>query len=312
MGPHSLDLRERVAAAVDAGQSQRQVAQRFHVSLSFVIRLLKRRRDAGDLTPRPHAGGRSPALDLHQRVRLAQLVADEPDATLEQLKQRGGFTCSLTTIWRTLRQMKLTYKKKTLHASERDAPRARGKRKRFRAKARRIDAKRLVFLDETGVTTTMTPRHARARRGERAVGSVPTSWKSMTVIAAVSLDGVKAPRVLSGATNTANFQAYVDEVLVPTLEPGDVVVFDNLKPHLAPGVRKSIRDVGAKVLRLPPYSSDYNPIEELWSKFKGKLREIGARTKEALHQAVNAALSQITPQDILGWFGHSGVYAVQS
>jgi transposase len=312
MGPYSLDLRQRVAAAIDEGQSLRQVARRFQVSLAFVVRLLQRRRETGELAPKPHGGGRHAALDFSQRLRLAQLVHDDPDATLAQLKQRGGFTCTLTTIWRTLRRLKLTYKKKTLHASERESPKVQGKRKRYRAKARRIEPKRLVFLDETGVNTSMTPSHARAPQGERAVDSVPTSWSSMTVIAAVSLDGVQAPQVLSGATNTANFQEYVDQVLVPTLEPGDVVVFDNLKPHLAPGVKESIEGAGAQVLRLPPYSSDYNPIEELWSKFKEKLREIGARTKEGLHQAVSIALEQVTLQDILGWFGHSGVYAVET
>jgi transposase len=91
-----------------------------------------------------------------------------------------------------------------------------------------------------------------------------------------------------------------------------VVVFDNLKAHLAAGVEESIKKADATVLRLPPYSSDYNPIEELWSKFKGQLRTIGARTKESLYQAVGDALDQVTVKDILGWFNHSGVYATQS
>ena len=242
MGPYSMDLRERVAAVIDEGEgSQRQVAKRFRVSVSFVTRLLQRRRDAGTLAPKPHGGGPRPVLGFPEQVRLARLIAEHPDATLNQLKERGGFACTLTTIWRTLRRFRLTFKKKTLHASERDDPKVQAKRRRYRRKVEQMDAKRLVFVDETGINTAMTPTHAWARRGQRAIGSVPTSWGSTTVIAALSLDGVRAPLVFPGATDTQAFQTYVDEVLAPELHPGDVVIFDNLKPHLAPHVAESIK-----------------------------------------------------------------------
>src|SRR5947209_6159129 len=127
MGPYSLDLRERVAAAIDQGQSQRQVARRFGVSPSFVTRLVQRRREAGTLAPKVHGGGRQLALDFPQRVRLARLISEQPDATLEELKQRGGFSCTLTTLWRTLRRFKLTFKKKSLHPSERSDPKVQAK-----------------------------------------------------------------------------------------------------------------------------------------------------------------------------------------
>lgn len=310
MGPYSMDLRERVAAAIDAGEgSQRQVAKRFRVSVSFVTRLVQRRRDAGTLAPKPHGGGPRPVLGFPEQVRLAMRIAEHPDATLKQLKEWGGFACTLTTLWRTLRRFRLTYKKKTLHAGERDTPEVQAKRRRYRAKVRRIEAKRLVFVDETGVNTAMTPTHAWARRGERAEGSVPSSWGSTTVIAALGLDGVRAPLVFPGATDTQAFQTYVDQVLVPELRPGDVVVFDNLKPHLSRHVAESIERAGATVLPLPPYSSDYDPIEELWSKFKGQLRRIAARTKDGLYKAVGETLDSVTIQDILGWFNHSGLYA---
>jgi transposase len=307
-----MDLRERVAAAIDQGGSQRQVAKQFRVSLSFVTRLIQRRREAGTLAPKPHAGGRQLALDFRQRVRLARLISEQPDATLKELKQRGGFTCTPTTLWRTLRRFQLTFKKKSLHPRERQEPRVQARRRRYRAKVGQIRPNRLVFVDETGVNTSLTRSHAWAPRGARAGGSVPTSWTATTVIAALGLDGVKAPLVFSGATDTTAFQEYVDQVLATELKPGDVVVFDNLKAHLAAGVEESIKGSKATVLPLPPYSSDYNPIEELWSKFKGRLRAIGARTKESLYQAVGDALDQVTVKDILGWFEHSGVYATQS
>ena len=245
MGPYSMDLRERVAAVINEGEgSQRQVAKRFRVSVSFVTRLLQRRRDAGTLAPKPHGGGPRPVLGFPEQVRLAMLIAEHPDATLNQLKERGGFACTLTTIWRTLRRFRLTYKKKTLHARERDDPKVQAKRRRYRRKVEQMDAKRLVFVDETGINTAMTPTHAWARRGKRAIGSVPTSWGSTTVIAALGLDGVRAPLVFPGATDTQAFQTYVDEVLAPELHPGDVVIFDNLKPHLAPHVAESIEARG--------------------------------------------------------------------
>ena len=306
MGPYSMDLRERVAAAIDEGEgSERQIAKRFRVSVSFVTRLLQRRRDAGTLAPKPHGGGPRPVLGFPEQVRLAMLIAEHPDATLKQLKEWGGFACTLTT----LRRFRLTYKKKTLHAGERDTPEVQAKRRRYRAKVRRIEAKRLVFVDETGVNTAMTPTHAWTRRGERAEGSVPSAWGSTTVIAALGLDGVRAPLIFPGATDTQAFQTYVDQVLVPELRPGDVVVFDNLKPHLSRHVAESIERAGATVLPLPPYSSDYDPIEELWSKFKGQLRRIAARTKDGLYKAVGETLDSVTIQDILGWFNHSGLYA---
>ncbi len=110
MGPYSMDLRERVAAAIDEGEgSERQIAKRFRVSVSFVTRLLQRRRDAGTLAPKPHGGGPRPVLGFPEQVRLAMRIAEHPDATLNQLKEWGGFACTLTTLWRTLRRFRLTY-----------------------------------------------------------------------------------------------------------------------------------------------------------------------------------------------------------
>jgi transposase len=309
MGPYSMDLRQRVAAAIDAGGSQRQVARTFRVSVSFVTRLIQRRRLAKTLAPKPHGGGQRPYFGLPEEVRLVLLIIKHPDATLRQLKELGGFTCTLTTIWRTLRRFRLTYKKKTLHAAERDDPKVQAKRRRYRKEVAQIDAKRLVFVDETGVNRVMTPSHAWAPRGERAIGSVPSSWGSMTVIAAPGLDGVRAPLIFAGATDTQAFQTYVDDVLAAELHPGDVVVFDNLKPHSCPQVKRSIRGAGASVLPLPPYSSDYDPIEELWSKFKGELRRVAARVQDDLYKAVGETLDHVTLQDIHGWFNHSGLYA---
>lgn len=310
MRPYSTDLRERITAAVDHHEgSLREIARRFRVSLSFIIRLLQRRRDVGTVEPKPHGGGPTPVLGPDDHQRLAALIREQPDATLKQLKQRGGFTCSLKTLWLALRQRDLTFKKKSLHADEQDRPDVQTKRRSFRRKVKKIEAERLVFVDETGVTTAMTATHAWAPRGERAVDSAPGSWESVTVIAALGLDGVRAPVAFPGSTDTAAFQSYVDQVLVPALHEGDVVVLDNLKPHQAASVTAAIERAGASVLPLPPYSPDYTPIEEMYSKVKAFLRRVAARTKGDLHEAIGDALKEVTPQDIIGWFKEAGLCA---
>ncbi|WP_406694345.1 IS630 family transposase [Singulisphaera sp. Ch08] len=251
------------------------------------------------------------ALGPDDLRRLTDLIRKQPDATLKQLKERGGFTCSLKTLWFAVRGLDLTFKKKSLHASERDRPDVQTKRRSFRRKVKKIEPKRLVFVDETGVTTAMTPTHARAPRGERAVDSAPGAWESMTVISALSLNGVRAPLTFPVATDTTAFQTYVDQVLVPSLHKGDVVVLDNIKPHLAPGVARAIEQVGASVLPLPPYSLDYTPIEEMYSKVKEFLRRVSTRTVTGLTDAIGEGLKQVILEDIIGWFNHAGLCATR-
>ena len=150
---------------------------------------------------------RPPCSSPDDLRRLEDLVREHNDDTLDQLKQRGGFNCSLTTIWCALRRQRLTCKKKTQHADERDRPDVQEKRRSFRRKVKRVEPKRLVFVDESGVTTAMTRAYGWAPRGERAVGSAPSSWESLTVIAALGLDGVRAPLVFPGSTDTAAFES---------------------------------------------------------------------------------------------------------
>jgi transposase len=211
-----------------------------------------------------------------------------------------------------LQKLGLPLKKKSPHAAEQDTPEVQKKRRVCRREVEQIEAKRLVFVDETGVTTAMTPAYGRAPRGERVEASAPASWESVTVIAAMGLDGVTAPLALPGSVNAVTFETYVEQVLVPALRPGDVVVFDNLSSHLGPAVFEAIEGAGANVLRLPPYSPDFNPIEEMFSKFKGFLRRVGARAKESLYDAIGEGLREITEQDILGWFQHAGLCAIQT
>jgi transposase len=313
MRPLSNDLRQRILAAVDNREgSRRQIAARFRVDVSTITRLLQLRRETGSLEPRPHGGGTQPTLDQQGLDRLRELVEQTPDATLEQLRQGLGLSGSIMLIWRGLKALGFTRKKKTLHAAERDTPEVEQERREFREEVESIEPKRLVFVDETGLTTAMTPGYGRAPKGERVEASAPASWESVTVIAAMGLDGVCAPLAFPGGTNAPTFQSDVEQVLVPALHEGDVVVFDNLAAHLRPEVGEAIEGAGASVLPLPPYSPDFTPIEEMFSKFKESLRRLGARAKDQLYEAIGKALRQVTPEDILGWFRQAGECVIQA
>src|SRR5512142_48274 len=307
MKPYSIDLRQRIAAAVDHGEgSFRQIARRFRVSLSFIARLLRRRRQAGTLEPKPHGGGHPPALDHEGEERLRELVRQHPDATLDELRPQLGVACSRSALARALERRELTRKKKTLHAEERNRPENQAKRQAFRATIATIDPHRLVFVDETGTNTAMTRAYGRAPRGERVVGTVPGQWTTVTLISALRLSGVVAPLAFEGATDTPAFQTYVAQALAPQLQTGDVVIWDNLKPHRGAEVKQLIERAGAELVPLPPYSSDLTPIEELWSQVKSVLKSAAARTTEALYEAMGAALRSVHPEDILGWFRFCG------
>jgi transposase len=242
---------------------------------------------------------------------LWDLIEDHSDDTLDELRQRGGFTCSLTTIWRALRRHGLTRKKKSMHADERDRPDVKRKRRAFRAKVGRIEPGRLQYIDESGANTAMVRAYAWAPRGERAVGSAPGKWESFTVIAALGLDGAHAPLVIPGPLDAAAFETYVTEVLVPELHPGDVVIWDRVPTHQVRAAAAAVRRAGAKLIFLSPYSPDYTPIEKLWSKVKAYLRRVAARSKDSLYTALAEALESVTPQDIVGWFQHAGLCATQ-
>lgn len=310
MRAYSTDLRERILSAVERGKgSLRELADLFSVSLSSIVRLRRRYRATGSVLPKPHAGGPSSLLDAGACQRLRDLVGKQPDATLAELQARLGIPCSLSTLCRTLQRLGLSRKKKTLHADEQDTDPVQAQRADFEARLAAVDPKDLVFVDEMGATTAMTRTYGRAPLGERVVGSAPGQWENVTFIAGLRKWGVVAPFAFEGATDQEAFQTYVDKVLVPVLQPGDVVVMDNLKVHKHSAVVAAIESVGARVEPLPPYSPDETPIEEFFSKAKTYLRKVAARTKDTVIQALGEVLSLVTSNDCLGWFLNRAAYA---
>lgn len=170
-----------------------------------------------------------------------------------------------------------------------------------------MNLERLVFIDESGAKTNMTRLYGRAKEGQRAVDDAPSGhWCTTTMISSVRLDGSTACMVVDGATTKDIFKAYVEQILLPTLKAGDIVVLDNLSAHKNKEIRDLIESVDAELWFLPPYSPDLNPIEKMWSKIKSILRRLKARTEEALINAVAKALDAITANDVKGWFESCG------
>jgi transposase len=309
----SLDLRWRIVALVDAGEhSLREVADLFVVDLSTVARLLHRYRNTGSVAPKPHGGGRPRKLDAETVTRLLKLVKQQPDATLLELRDRLAISCSVMTIFRALRRERISRKKKTRHATERDTPRVRKQRRTFCQKMAAVGPEHLIFVDETGATTAMSREYGRAPQGERVQATAPGAWENMTLISALRGTGVVGSLAFPGATDRPAFETYVEKVLVPELHAGDVVVWDNLSPHKSAAAKAAIEAAGARVVPLPVYSPDLSPIEEMFSKIKTGLRSLAARTVNGVMTAMGRVLTTVTQSDILGWFSNRCDYAIHS
>jgi len=170
-----------------------------------------------------------------------------------------------------------------------------------------LDPARLVFIDETGASTKMARLRGRAPRGARCRAAIPHGhWKTTTLVAALRLEGMTAPMVIDGAMNGEAFRAYVRHILAPSLQAGDVVIMDNLPAHKVGGVREAIEAAGARLLYLPPYSPDFNPIEQAFAKLKALLRKAAARTLEALETAIANALDAFSPHECANYSTASG------
>lgn len=177
----------------------------------------------------------------------------------------------------------------------------------WRAAQGALDVTTLVFLDETWLSTNMARRCGRCAKGERLRAAIPYGhWKTTTFLAGLCHDGVIAPLVLDGPIDGESFRAYVEQFLAPALRPGQVVVMDNLTSHKVAGVREAIEAVGARVLHLPRYSPDLNPIEQLFAKLKALLRKAAARTVEALWALVGEILRRLDPDECRNYLAHAG------
>ena len=180
-------------------------------------------------------------------------------------------------------------------------------REAWRALAPRLDPDKLVFIDETGASTKMARLCGRAKRGQRCRAPIPHGhWLTTTFTAALRRTALTAPMTLDGPMNAVSFRAYVEQVLAPTLCPGDIVVMDNLPAHKGAAIRTAIQACGATLILLPPYSPDFNPIENAYGKFKSLLRKAAARTVKSLENAIADAFHAFTPQECANYFAKAG------
>jgi transposase len=306
MKAYSQDLRERVLRAAYLGRPRAEIVQLFGVSLATIKRYLKQRREEGHVRPKA-IPGRPPMKRAPVEAGVLPQLQANADATLEQhcalWEQAHGERVSRWTMSRAITRLDWTRKKKSLGATERNEE----ERAAWRENASTLPTESLVVIDETGSNIALTPLYARAPKGERARGSVPRNrGKNTTLIAALSLEGMGAAFILEGSANTTAFELYVEQVLTPSLHAGQIVVMDNLQAHKSARVRTAIEAKGCQLLFLPSYSPDLSPIEEAFSKLKTALCRAGARTREALEEAIAQALLTITAQDAQGWFQHCG------
>ena len=196
-----------------------------------------------------------------------------------------------------------------MHATERDTKRVQLLRVQYWHEIGEVELENLVFVDETGSNLAMTRRYARSLKGSRAYNDAPYQrGNNLTLIGAMALRGLVGEMTLPGATDALAFRTYVKQVLVPNLWAGACVVMDNLPAHKVAGIREAIEAVGATVIYLSPYSPDFSPIENCWSKVKEFLRARAARTYTELEQAITDALAAVTTKDIIGWFTHCCCY----
>src|SRR5512139_556050 len=294
--PYSNDLRERVALAVGSGRTCREVAALFHVSVASVVRWSQRHRTTGTAAAGKMGGYRKRLLEPHR-----DLVAE--------LAQHGIETTPITA-WRMVRSAGLRFKK-TLFAAEQLRPAIARRREQWKKYQGRLDPERLVFIDETWAKTNMTPIRGWSRRGHKLIGRTPFGhWRTLTFLAALRHDRIDAPCVLDGPINGKLFTAYVEQFLVPTLAPGDIVIMDNLGSHKGAAVRKAIRAAGAKLLFLPAYSPDLNPIEQVFAKLKLLLRKAAERSVEATWKRIGSLLDAFPPHECANYFRNAGYASI--
>lgn len=308
MRSYSKDLRERVIRAWETGKSQMWIADTFKVSVSSIKRYISRFRQTGSVAG-TNQQREQPLIKVEQAQAVQAMVDAQPDATLdgycEEWEKRTGQRVSDSTMSRALQRFDRPRKKKTMCAAERDEV----VRQAWREVAETLPAQRVTVFDESGTYLDMASPYARAPQGERAEAlERRNTGKNMTLLAGITLAGMTAPFVVAGAVTTAVMETYLQHVLLPTLQVGDIVILDNLSVHHAVSVIQLLTQHGCRVLFLPAYSPDFSPIENAFAKIKTCLRRRRAQTLDTLLDAIAYALDAITPWDAIGFFTNAGFF----
>jgi transposase len=295
MRAYSHDLRQRILRAIDEGKPRAEIIKTFAVSRSTIKRYLKLRRETGDVKPKA-IPGRTAKKGVALQAGLLSQLETHPDATLAEHCQIWEITQSVqvssATMSRAIQRLNWTRKKKTLRASEQKEE----ERAAWREQAQTLDASKLVFIDECGSNIALTRLYARSPKGERVYGSVPRNRRAnITLLAALSLQGMGEAFILEGSADTTIFELYIEQILAPSLQAGQIVILDNLNTHTGERVRRAIEARGCQLLFLPSYSPDLSPIEEAFSKLKAFLRRVGAHTRDVARSHWGSAPHDYSP-----------------
>jgi len=308
MQAYSRDLRERVLRALDRGDRPTEIALRFEVSRVWVYQVRERQQETGVRSSFPIGGRRRSRLADREQV-LRDWIAAEPDLTLAELQQRlakQGVATKIATLWHQLNKWKLT-SKKNLHANEQELADVQAARGAWSEAQPGMEIEKLVFIDETWISTSMTRHYIRAPRGQRCIASAPHGhWETTTFVAGLRHQQLTAPLVADGPMDGEMFLAYVRQFLCPTLRPGDIVILDNLSSHKVAGVKQAMAAAGATLIYLPPYSPDLNPIEKLFAKLKALLRKAAKRSVDALWNEIGELLNTLSSTECANYFASSG------
>lgn len=306
MEPIPTYMRERIVEAVHQGASVADAAERFAVSETTVRNYLKLSKQ-GDLEPKPRSGGPEPELDEDDLERLRAAVEARPDATLQEYRDECGFEVDVSTVCRALAKLGLNRKRKVPKASERDEERIRRLRADWRERTANVDAQRLVFVDEMGISTRMTRFYGRAPAGVPVPTNVPNrNYQSLTTPGGLRLGDADPPTLTyPGGTTAERMLEFIAGPLGERLRRGDIVVADNLAAHKSRKVAEALAAREVELWLLPPYSPDLNPIERLWSKVKTFLRSAKATAVAPLRRSLRRALESVTNADVRHWIEHS-------
>ncbi|MGL5837269.1 MAG: IS630 family transposase [Sphingorhabdus sp.] len=313
MRPLSQDLRVRFCRALDRGMSARAAARLLEVSPATGVRWAQAWRRRGSVEPGKVGGHMRPLLAGEREWLLAR-IEQKSDLTLHELlaelREKRGVVVCCDTLWRFLKRCGKSFKK-TIFAKEQDRPDVVRRRTRWRWVQRRVDPRRMIFIDETWAKTNTTRTHGWCTKGEALINRVPHGhWKTLTFIAGLRHNGIVAPCVLDGPINGDSFTAWVDQFLIPELEPGSIVVVDNLGSHKGRRVRKLLKAAGIRIFFLPPYSPDLNPIEEMFSKLKRLLRKANERTVEATWRRIGKLLDHFPPSECANYIRGAGYASI--
>ena len=268
--PLSDDLRKRIIDSKLRGDTEGKIASEKEVNKSTVTKLWSLFRSTKSYAPRPTIRGRKPRLSECQLEQIRKKIIDCPDITLQELIDQLSLPVCISALSRTIRfKLGFKFKKKTLHPIEQQREDVIKQRELWQSEQSEMNLDSLVFLDESSINTGMTRLYGRSTGSDRVVDYTPdVRFERTTILSSVRANGDMVPLVFDGSLNGDIFKEYVAKCLAPTLKVGDIVIMDNLSSHKVAGVIDPIIAVGAKVLYLPPYSPDFNPIEHVWANFK--------------------------------------------